>query len=72
MATTAELIDSIDTTLQFLQANERTLPDNTLRRMRGEAITLGTALLNDRIDDLTTEQVWKLHDQITHIDRIGY
>ena len=72
MASTAELIDSIDTALQFMQANEKTMPHTTLRRMRGEAITLGTALLNDRIDDLTTEQVVRLHDLIVYIDRIGY
>lgn len=71
MASTSELIESLDTALQFLQANEKTMPYNTLRRMRGEAITLGTALLNDRIDELTTDQVWRVNDLVVHLDRIG-
>lgn len=69
---TAELIDSIDATLQFLTANEATMPRDIMRRTRDEAIALGTALLNERIDDLTTDQVWTLHDLIVNIDRVGY
>lgn len=70
--TIAELIESMETALQFLSANESTMPRDIMRRMRDEAITLGTALLNERIDYLTTAQVWRLHELIVDIDRIGH
>lgn len=64
-------MESVKATLQFLQANEATMPRDIMRRTREEAIVLGTALLNERIDDLTTAQVWELHDLIVHLDRVG-
>lgn len=72
MATTQELIDSIDAALQHLQANEASMPRDIMRRTRDEAITLGTRLLNEKIDYLTTDDVVRLHDLITHLDRVGH
>lgn len=69
---TQELIDSIDAALQHLQANEATMPADIMRRTRDEAITLGTRLLNEKIDYLTTDDVVRLHDLITHLDRVGH
>lgn len=72
MATIPELIDSLDAALQYLEANHASMPLDILRRTRSEAITLGTALLNQRIDDLTTDQVRRVNDLVVELDRVGY
>jgi hypothetical protein len=71
MHSTESLISSLDATLQHLVANADSMPLDIMRRTRDEAITLGTALLNQRIDDLTTDQVWQVNDLVCMLDRVG-
>lgn len=67
-----EIMEWLEGTLEWLQDEDNELDHDDLRQHRNQAMDVGTRLLNGRIDDLTTEQVWRLHDLIIHLDRVGY
>lgn len=67
-----ELMGWLEGTLEWLEDSDNGLDHDDLRQHRNQALDIGTRLLHGRIDDLTTEQVRRLHDLIVHIDRIGY
>lgn len=72
MDNTQAIIDSIDAALQHLNANAASMPLDIMRRTRSEAMQMGIALMEERIDDLTNDQMWQINDLIVHLDRVGY
>jgi hypothetical protein len=71
-ASVTEVIAAIQHGLKHLSFNHADLPIDAVRKTRAGMMDLGRGLLNDRIDELTTEQVWAVHDLIIELDRVGY
>lgn len=72
IASVAEVIGVIEHGLQHLQQNHAAMPIDILRNTRAGMMDLGRHLLNDRIDELSSEQVWAIHDLVIELDRVGY
>lgn len=72
MAKLQQQIESIVTALAFLQANHATMPVEKVREQRGEAMALGTAILNDADLDISREDYMRVYDAVIELDRVGY
>lgn len=68
----SELIEWLDDTLAYLEAEGGELDGDDLRQHRNEAMDVGTRLLHNRIDDLTDDQCRHITDVVCMLDRVGY
>lgn len=67
-----ELIEWLDSTLEWLELAVNELDHDDLRQHRNQAMDVGTRLLHDRIDDLSIDQCRHITDVVCMLDRVGY
>lgn len=68
----SDLIEWLDSTLEFLQDEDNGLDHDDVRQHRNQAMDVGTRLLHDRIDDLTNDQCGHITNVVCMLDRVGY
>jgi hypothetical protein len=68
----SELIEWLDSTLEFLEDEDSDLDHADMLQHREQAMDVGTRLLDDRADDLTDDQSRHITDVVCMLDRVGH